>query len=275
METKLPDHHQVVLDRFVAACEQDERIVAAFLGGSYAEDRVDRFSDLDLFFVTSDEAYEDFIVERETFVRLLGDPLLLEDFGLAHGYCAIFANGTECDLWFGGESSFHHIYGGPYVVLLDRKNLLTGEALPVRQADHSVHVEILRQQIDWFWHELSHFIKAMGRGQLWFAYGQLEMMRQICMSLARLRHNFHDIYAHKEPYFKVEYALPVEQLSPLETTFCPMEYEAMLQACYVICQFYQGAAPELAKAHDMAYQTDLEQLMMEKLARLSEPRPNS
>ena len=35
-DVQLPDHHQNILDRFTAACQADERIVAAFLGASYA-----------------------------------------------------------------------------------------------------------------------------------------------------------------------------------------------------------------------------------------------
>jgi hypothetical protein len=31
----LPDNHQDIVDRFVAACQADERIVTAFLGGSF------------------------------------------------------------------------------------------------------------------------------------------------------------------------------------------------------------------------------------------------
>ena len=68
----------------------------------------------------------------------------------------------------------------------------------------------------------------MGRRQLWFAYGQLEVLRQICVNLARLRYNFSDAYVGEEPYFKVDQILTIEQLSPLKTTFYLMEYEAML-----------------------------------------------
>ena len=53
-------------------------------------------------------------------------------------------------------------------------------------------METLRQQIYWFWHELSHFITAIGRGQLWWAYGQLEAMRVMCLNLARLGHSYAD-----------------------------------------------------------------------------------
>ena len=70
MDMQLPDHHQNIVDRFTAACQADERIVAAFLGGSYARNEADQFSDLDLCFITTDEAYEDFLAERESFVHL-------------------------------------------------------------------------------------------------------------------------------------------------------------------------------------------------------------
>jgi len=267
----LPDNHQDILNHFITACQADERIVAAFLGGSYAKDKPDKFSDLDLFFITTDEAYEDFLAERESFIRLLGEPLFLEDFSLAHGYVIIFSNGTEADIWFGRESNFKHIHEGPYRVLLDKKGILDGEVFPLRVADQAKQIKILRQQIDWFWHDLSHFIKAMGRNQLWFAYGELEIIRQVCVNLARLRYNFSDAYLG-ETYFKVEQALPSDQLLPLVGTCCPMEYEAMLQAALVIFRFYQAVAPTLAKAHGITYQVGLEQMMISKLEELGAVR---
>lgn len=78
-EIQLPNNHQGVTNRFVAACQADERVVAAFLGGSYAKDTADAYSDLDLYLITSDEAFEDFLAGRKVFIRLLGEPLFLED----------------------------------------------------------------------------------------------------------------------------------------------------------------------------------------------------
>lgn len=265
---QLPDNQQEIVDRFIAACQADERIAAAFLGGSYAEDKADKYSDLDLYFITTDEAYETFLAERENFFHLLGKPLFLEDFGAPHGYFVIFSNGADCEIWFGRESKFHDIHGGPYRVLLDKKGILAGEVFPMQVAEPAEQIEILRQQLDWFWHEVSHFIKAMGRKQLWFAYGQLEALRQKCVNLARLKHNFSDAYGGEEPYFKIEHAMPIEQLSPLQITYCAMEYESMLQAAHVICRFYQEVAPNLAKAHNLTYQSDLEQMMMGQLKEL-------
>lgn len=265
----LPNHHQEIVDRFLAACRADDRIVAAFLSGSYAEGRADRFSDLDLFFITTDEGYPEVVAERERFVRQLGEPLFLDGFGLTHGFCFIFANGTEGDIWFGRESAFKHLHSGPYRVLLDKKGILAGQEFPAPVANQAEQIELLRQQIDWFWHDLAHFIKAMGRRQLWFAYGEIEVLRQICVVLARLRYDFTDPYAGGgEPYFKIEHALPVEELSPLQTTFCAMEYDAMVQAALVLCRFYQDVAPSLAETYHLTYQTDLERMMIGQLEAL-------
>lgn len=270
-EMQLPKNHQETAERFLTACQADDRIVAAFIGGSYANGEADKHSDLDLYFVTTDESYDDFLVEKESFVRQLGEPLFLEDFGVPHGYCFILSNTTEGEFWFGPESRFKDIYSGPYKVLFDKKNILVGEAFPAPIADQTRQLALLQRQIDWFWHELSHFIKAMGRKQLWFAYGQIEAMRRICTILARLKHNFSDAYLEEdEPYFKIEQALPPEYLSPLQTTFCSMEYDAMLQAAFVICRFYQDMAPELAKAHHLSYQTDLERMWISQLKELSQ-----
>jgi predicted nucleotidyltransferase len=267
---QLPDNYQDIVNRFIAACQADERIVAAFLGGSYAQDKADKYSDLDLYFITTDEAYEIFLAERESFVRLLGKPLFLESFGKPHGYFVIFSNGADCEIWFGRESKFHEIHGGPYRVLLDKTGILAGEVFPIHVAEQAEQIEVLRQQLDWFWHELSHFIKAMARKQLWFAYGQLELLRQKCVNLARLRYNFSDAYGGEEPYFKIEQAMPIEQLLPLQTTYCAMQYQPMLQAANVICRFYQEVAPNLAKANSLTYQTDLEQMMMSQLKELGD-----
>lgn len=264
----LPDNHQDILDHFIAACQVDERIVAAFLGGSYAKGKADKFSDLDLYFITTDAAYEDFLSARESFIHLLGEPLFLEDFGVLHGSLIIFSNGTEAEIWFGCESKFTDIHEGPYSVLLDKKGILAGKAFPIHVADQVKQIVMLRQQIDWFWHDLSHFIKAMGRRQLWFAYGELEVIRQIVVNLARLKYNFSDAYDEKEPYFKVEQVLPVELLLPLEETYCSLQYDAMLQAALVIFRFYQAVAPSLARAHGITYQAGLEEMMISHLEEL-------
>ena len=113
-ELQQPHHHQVIMNRFVAACHADERVVAAFLGGSYARGTTDAYSDLDFGLIVTDEAYDDFLTGREAFIRLLGEPVFLEDY---HGSGAdfvfsIFSDGTEGELALGRESHFNHMHSG-------------------------------------------------------------------------------------------------------------------------------------------------------------------
>ena len=268
-EIQQPHHHQVVMNRFVTACQADERVVAATLYGSYARGAADAYSDLDLGLITTDEAYEDFTASREAFLRLLGELVFLEDFNLPHIVFFIFSDGTEGELSLGRESQFNHNHGGPYRVLLDKKNILAGVVFPRDHPAQAEQIEALRRLVYWFWHDLSHFIAAMGRGQLWWAYGQLEELRRYCVNLARLRQNFS---VEADGYEKVEQAIPIEQLSSLQSTCCPMEQGAMLQAALVIVRFYQELAPPLAQAHGITYPADLERVMYDRLEQLCKAR---
>jgi predicted nucleotidyltransferase len=267
-EIELPQNHQVVMSRFVAACQADERVVAAFLGGSYARDAADAYSDLDLYLITTDEAYDDFFAGRESFIRRLGEPVFLEDY---HGdggdfVFFFFTDGTEGEFGLGRESHFTDIHSGPYRVLLDKKGILAGAVFPWHEVARAEQIETLRGIISWFWHDLCHhFITPLARGQIWSAYGGLQDLRLSCVNLARLRENFQ---APPEGYEKVEQAIPVEQLAPLQATFCPLERDAMLQAALVIVRFYQELASPLARAHGIPYPADLERVMSDRLEQL-------
>ena len=197
-----------------------------------------------------------------------GTPLFLEDF---HEYgfdmiLFIFADGTEGELALGRESHFHHIHGGPYKTLLDKKGILTGAVFPWYEPAQAEQIETLHRLIYWFWHDLSHhFITSIARGQLWSAYGALEDLRRTCVNLVLLQQNFSTL---AEGYEKVEQVLPAEQLSPLQATFCPLEQSAMLQAALIIVRLYQELAPPLAQAHGMPYPAELARVISERLEQL-------
>lgn len=255
-------NQRTILDRFTAACQADPGVVAAFLGGSYATGKADAHSDLDLYLVTTDDAYAAFITGKEAFIRQLGAPLFLEDWGHAHCCFFILDDGTEGELWIGRAGSFADIHCGPYLALLDKQALLAHAEFPEHKAEPDVQLRFLQQQVMSFWHEAGHFSKALARDQVWFAYGSLEVMRKICANLARLRYNFEDAGVGDEPYFKIEQAMPVEQLAALQVTFCPLELTAMREAGLAILQYYREVATELAAAHGLPYPAELERLAL-------------
>jgi hypothetical protein len=110
---------------------------------------------------------------------------------------------------------------------------------------------------------------ALGRGDLWWAYGQLEALRRYCVNLVRIEHG---VEAQEEAYEKLEKAVPVAELTALQRTFCPMERDAMLRAALDIVRFFREQAPRVAEAYGFDYPAELEQLMSDRLDRLAASR---
>jgi predicted nucleotidyltransferase len=271
-DLQLSGRHQIILERFLSACQADERVVAAFLIGSNAKGKADEHSDLDLYLVTTDAAFDDFDAGRESFAGLLGEPLFMEDFGSPNILFLIFADGSEVEIYYTSESRIGGFFNAPYKFLMDKKNITAGITSSETKVDQAQQTEKLRRLIHWFWHNLSHFITALERDQLWWARGQLEELRAGCVGLARLNNNFSDTEVEEEVYFKIEDAMPVDSLAPLRETFCPIEREAMLEAASVILNSYKELARPLAQAHEIAYPEKLEQIMVERLEKISEDR---
>ena len=256
----------VVIARFVDACAADDRIVAAFLAGSHATGTADAHSDLDLGVITTDETFADVIADQRALISRLGEPLFLDHFGRAWNVFFILADGTEGEIFFGHEGALNEIDVGPFRSLLDRRGILAGATFPFSPPDPDEQREHLRQILNWFWHELSHFITALGRGDLWWAYGQLEALRGHCVNLMRIHHGAE---AQDEPYEKLAKAIPVSELASLRTTFCPMERQAMLGAAQELVRFFRTHAPRVAEAHGAAYPEALAHLMSERLDELA------
>lgn len=265
---QLPSHQQAFVDRFIAACRADDRVVAAFLGGSYARGTADAYSDLDVYLVTTDDAYADFMADRRAFLSRLGEPVFLEDFEPLNLVLFVFADDVEGELGVGRAGAFTHIHGGPHQILLDKQGILTGIAFPGYQPERAEQIEKLRRQIYWFWHDLSHFITALGREQWWSAYGQVEALRRGCLNLARLRADILDAAVGEDVYSRVEHALPAASLAALQSTFCPPERDALLRSVFVLLRSYQAAAPELAQTHGLVYPAGLERVLVSRLETL-------
>jgi predicted nucleotidyltransferase len=270
----LPDHFQSLLDRFSDACAADERIVAGFAGGSYARGAADAYSDLDLYVVTADEAFPEFTAQRFDFIRRLGEPLFLEDFDLPDHVFFILSDGAEAELVIGRESGFLHMHSGPYHVVVDKKNALTGVEFPRQETDPAEQVETLRRLVYGFWHDVSHLAAALHRGEVWWAMGQLEALRRTCLTLARLRYDFLADAGVDEPYFKLEQALPSDQISKLTETFCALEPDAIRTAAHTLLRFYRDNATLLAQQHGIPYPAELDRIISAHLSPLSHFSPS-
>jgi hypothetical protein len=258
--------HDAVLARFVEVCSSDRRIVAAFLEGSIATGKADAYSDIDLCLIAEEDAYDAVLAERAAIIRKLGDPLFVESFGNEAITFFILPDGTEGELSFGRESGLDEVIHGPYRTLLDRKGILGGADVASPEPDGTKQAEELRRILYWFWHDLSHFIAALGRGHLWWAAGQLEALRRYCVNLARIEGGGD---AQDEPYEKLDQAISTTELGALRSTFPPMEHGPMLHAGLDILVFYRERAPRLAREHGLTYPAELERLMSGRLQELA------
>lgn len=258
--------HQTTLSRFVEACRSDPRVLAAYLYGSHASGTSDAWSDLDLGLVLAGDAFDDFAAGLEAFLRQLGEPLFIEDFDSDGVVFFILAGGTEGELAYGRAGEFTEPHG-PWRPLLDKAGALAA-ARPRPRTVPADQIETLRRQITWFWHDLSHFITAVAREQLWWAAGQLENLRRVVANLARLQHDFADGEVGDDPWFKLDVSLPDEALAPLRQTYVPLERAAMLGAARALIAHYRALAVPLAGAHGLVYPADLDRLLQARLARL-------
>src|SRR5205823_6035595 len=69
--------HEALLQRVVEVLQADQRVVAAWLFGSRGRHTPDALSDTDLWVAVKDEHIEVFKAERQSYVALPGQPVLL------------------------------------------------------------------------------------------------------------------------------------------------------------------------------------------------------
>ena len=256
-----------VIAQLVESSAADDRIAALFLGGSRARGEEDEYSDIDLCVIVRDDAYDDVIAGRDALVRTLGEPLFLEDFGNGDMAFVILADGTELEFNYFAESDLDAIRSGPHRVLLDKDGILADRAFALPETDRADQVEALRDILFWFWHDVGHFTTAVGRGQLWWAAGQLEQLRGYCVNLIRIGQGG---VAEDEPYWKLDHEIATEALDVLRSTFVPLEGDALLRAGGEVLAFFRERAPGIAQALGLLYPAELDRLVGGHLERLIE-----
>lgn len=254
-----------MLESFTEACRQDERVLAAFVGGSVATAKADEFSDLDLYAIIQPDVYDRFLEEHRQFMERLGEPVFLEYFdGFGFDmFVFIFDNGIHGELGIAKPNSFLHIHGGPFKTLVDKQGLLEAVEFPWQRPSEAQQVKFLRRELLWFWRDLSLYAVAMGRGELWSAAGHLESMRRRCINLIRLDQDF-DSWTGE--YEKLERAVGQEHLTPLKGSFPAFDAQAIADSANALIAFYQRIASKLAKRHNLDYPHALEAVVLRQLA---------
>jgi hypothetical protein len=260
METSI---YEAFTQRFASHCENDDRVVAAFVGGSRGAGTADEYADLDLYLILYDDAYEAFFAERNAFAAVLGNVVFLEDFN-DFGFdmlLFIYADGVEGELVLARQSTIDQSANGSFRTLVDRAGVLPTPAFPpIPTPDDAEQREQLRWLLHWFWRDVSQLTRCLRRNLMWSAYSHLNMMRETCVRLVRLKH---DWTAPLEGMYKIEGAADLGDLASLQHTFCTVERAAIIEATHHLIALYERIAPPLAAAHGVAYPKQLRDVVGE------------
>jgi predicted nucleotidyltransferase len=253
-----------LIERLVRAAQADERIIALILYGSRAAGGWDDHSDVDIGLVASDEAHADLVAGARGLVASLGEPLFLESFGDPAHLHAIFADGAELELMVQRQADVD--LGLPHRALVERAGLAGPAGRPEAASDADAEREEVRRLVQWFWHDVGHVITALAREQPWWAHGQLEQLRGVCLDLARLDAGMP--LEEGEPYWKVDAAVPAELLAGLTETVVPLEIGPMRLAALALIGLYRDLAQPLTARHGLPYPTRLDELLAGQLEAL-------
>lgn len=249
-----------LIERFVAACRADDRVVAAFLGGSLAAGTADDYSDLDLYLITQDEAYKSFFSDRQEFMRRLGMPVFAEDFS-EFGFDMvpfIYEDGVYGELALAPESNFLHIHGGPYTVLVGKKGLLDSVTFPYFAPGMDDRRREVKHALVWFWLELLHAAKSLARGRVWSGGSYIETLRRYIKTL--LDHQYNRSAAPGS-WAPLEATISDEDRAVVEATFCRLEPADMARALSALVIAYRRVAPAAAAGFDLPYPKELDHVV--------------
>jgi hypothetical protein len=167
--------------------EEDVRVNAAWLSGSFGRGEVDEWSDLDLHVAVADAAYERFAAEHEAIFARCGEVLHV----ISHGIPS----------WSMPNGRFWLVQYAPYMleidwnigptrettcpeaslILFDRVGIPT---TPVQSpVDDAKRQREAKEQLDFFWAMAPIAIKFVGRGHTRLAAKQVDLLHRAFVSI--------------------------------------------------------------------------------------------
>jgi predicted nucleotidyltransferase len=253
------------IDRFARACSADDRVVAAFLSGSYAAGTPDRYSDVDLLVVAAHGAYERLFEERWRIMAQLGELVLAEDFrGFGRDMLLyLYADGVDGEVDLHRRDSASWVDPSRLQPLVDKDHVAAElRAWPTAPAaDRQRRAEQLVRQ---FWRQVWLGAAAVARGRLLTAHGSLEAARVCCVNAARLGHDLTSPWS-LSGYEKAESVLAASEQTALGRTFVPLEARALSGALGELAELFGSLTRELARRHEITVPAGLADVVERRL----------
>jgi len=168
-----------VLARIVQALEDDSRVVATWLTGSFAVGTADEWSDIDVCSVINDEDFAAFVAHRTEFYDRVGEVVGTQSIGSnpnsenrgSQFDLLVYRGGIEVD-WTLMPFHLSHRPNWSRMVF-SRADIPVDEVLPESAEDQ--HAQ-LQGQLDFFWAMVAVGLKEVGRGYTTGAAASVERL---------------------------------------------------------------------------------------------------
>lgn len=246
---------KTILKRVLEVLDSDNRVRAYFIGGSFASEKADKYSDLDLYILVDDKQYKSFIKDRLEIAQQVAPVLfygdVVRDF---HLFIVIFENMVKADLGIAPASKFVHIHTGPFKVLLDRDKLLSGINFKKKVPTQYLTKE-LEEIIQWFWYDIFVITSELCKDDLWTSHLVIERARTKLANLIRIK------YApQNEPmgYNKLGRHIAPRELAPLMKTFYTFKKKKMINAVNTMVTIFEKEAQFLCRKYMIPYPQHLQ-----------------
>ena len=265
---RLPKHRKL-LERAFARFRDDTRALGLVVGGSLARGGADFYSDVDLYVVVRDGAFEDVVAERNSTSQAVGSPLFAFDVDPVPGgstdHIVLYEGPVKFDFMYLRESDLgpHPRWDG-CVVLKDTDGRLgavvaSSEALgPPRPSAEDLS-ELNQKFWIWCWYAFG----KIERGELWEALDGLHSIRTL--ALVPLL----DWSAERphEGYRRLERKTNREQASRLSATVAPMQAVALHAALRAEVGLFRELRAAVLDRHGLTIDPAPEEVLESEMSR--------
>lgn len=252
------------------AATDDERIRGLLIGGSGSDDRLDEWSDIDALFFVTDDDFEPFLQQWQTWAGQFGELILVyAPIGFPTTYWTMYHADPfpqRVEFVFRPASQQEMILAIPTSPrsveamvccdktegrLSDYVRQLVGRSLRLPPAEEQA---TLKARCDQFWYNLMYAYNKLRRGHQWYARQAYHMGALDClMALLKLEAGALERWQASFPSWNLEQAISPTRLVQLNACI-PAEGEAeMLRAMFHAAQLGADLCQRLAARYQCAW----------------------
>ena len=261
--------HRKLLERAVARLWDDARVMGLVVGGSLAHGVADLYSDVDLYVVVRDEAFDEVFAYRDALVEAVGSPLFGFDVdpmpGGSTDHIVVYEGPVKFDLMYLKESDLEPAPKWIGCVVLKDATGHVGEVVAHSEGlapPRPTSEELLNLNQE-FWIRCWYVFGKIERGELWEALDGLHSIR----SLALLPMMDWAAERLHEGYRRLESKTDARAASRLMATVAAVEPEALYAALEAEIELFRRLRAVLFERYELTFDPRPEEMLESEMKR--------